>query len=83
VSGIFRQTIWNQTVPDSMRGRLAGIEMLSYTSGPSLGNLEAGVVGSLAGVRIAVVSGGLACIAGTALLTAALPALRRYTAQRE
>ena len=33
VSGLFRSTIWNTTVPDNLRGRLAGIEMISYTSG--------------------------------------------------
>jgi len=44
ISGIFRQVIWNQTIPDSLRGRLASIEMLSYTSGPALGNFEAGLV---------------------------------------
>ena len=34
VSGLFRTTMWNQSIPDSLRGRLAGIEMLSYSSGP-------------------------------------------------
>src|SRR5947209_13770689 len=43
VSGLFRLTIWNRTIPDAMRGRLASIELLSYTSGPSLGNFEAGL----------------------------------------
>ena len=43
VSAIFRATIWNETVPDRMRGRLAGMEMISYTSGPTLGNVEAGL----------------------------------------
>ena len=46
MSGIFRMTIWNRTVPDELRGRLAGIEMLSYSTGPILGNLETGVVAS-------------------------------------
>ena len=32
VSGIFRDIIWNQTIPDHLRGRLAGIELLSYTT---------------------------------------------------
>ena len=74
VSGIFRGTMWNQTIPDAMRGRLAGIEMISYTSGPALGNFESGVVGALAGVRASVVSGGVLCVAGTAALCALLPA---------
>lgn len=78
VSGIFRGTMWNQTIPDSMRGRLAGIEMISYTSGPALGNFESGVVGALAGVRASVVSGGVLCVAGTAALCALLPAFWGY-----
>jgi MFS family permease len=80
VSGLFRMILWNQTIPDAMRGRLAGIEMISYTSGPALGNLEAGVVGALAGVRASVVSGGVLCVAGTVGLLALLPRFRRYRA---
>jgi MFS family permease len=59
VSGIFRMTIWNQTIPDRLRGRLAGIEQVSYSSGPLLGDLEAGIVGSLVSVRASIVSGGV------------------------
>jgi MFS family permease len=81
VSGIFRMTIWNQTIPDRLRGRLAGIEQVSYTSGPLLGNLEAGVVASLASVRASVVSGGVLCVVGVVLAAAALPAFRRYDAR--
>ncbi len=44
VSGIFRSTIWNQTIPDAMRGRLAGVEMLSYSVGPLGGQTRAGLV---------------------------------------
>ena len=78
ISGLFRMTLWNQTIPDAMRGRLAGIEMISYSSGPALGNLEAGVVGALAGVRASVVSGGVLCVVGTAALCALLPRFWSY-----
>jgi hypothetical protein len=44
ISGIFRMTMWNQTIPDALRGRLASIEMVSYSSGPLLGHVEAGAV---------------------------------------
>jgi MFS family permease len=81
VSGLFRMTMWNQTIPDRLRGRLAGIEQVSYTSGPLLGNLEAGVVASLASVRASVVSGGVLCVLGVVLVTLALPAFRRYDAR--
>lgn len=81
ISGIFRSTIWNLTIPDHLRGRLAGIEQVSYSSGPLLGNLESGVVASLAGLRFSVVSGGVLCVVGVALAAIALPAFRRYDAR--
>ncbi len=82
MSGVFRQVIWNQTIPDSLRGRLASIEMLSYTSGPALGNFEAGLVASLTSVRVSVVSGGVLCVIGCLLCALALPAFRNYDARR-
>ena len=82
MSGVFRSVIWNQTIPDSLRGRLASIEMLSYTSGPALGNFEAGVVASLFSVRISVISGGVLCVIGCMLCALALPAFRAYDARQ-
>ena len=55
VSGIFRMAVWNQSIPPSIRGRTAAIEMISYHTGPSLGNAEAGFVARLFGVRASVV----------------------------
>jgi len=78
ISGLFRMTIWNQTIPDHLRGRLAGIEMVSYTSGPLLGNARAGAVAQQFGLQTSVVSGGLLCVAGTVLLAVLLPSFLRY-----
>lgn len=78
ISGFFRSIIWNQTIPDHLRGRLAGIEMVSYTTGPLLGNTESGLMASLFSVRTSIVSGGLLCIVGTGLLALALPMFLRY-----
>lgn len=78
VSGVFRSTIWNTTIPDHLRGRLAGIELVSYSSGPTLGNVEAGGVAALTGPRWSVGFGGVMCVVGTLTLAAALPAFRRY-----
>jgi MFS family permease len=83
ISGIYRQTIWNQTVPDHLRGRLAGIEMLSYSTGPLLGNVESGVVAALFSVQASVVSGGIACVVGVAAAAFALPGFRKYRADEE
>jgi MFS family permease len=79
ISGIFRLTLWNQTIPQRLRGRLAGLEMISYTTGTPLGNLESGLAAALTGsTEVAIVSGGLACLAGALLVTLALPMLWRY-----
>lgn len=78
ISGLFRMIIWNQTIPDHLRGRLAGIEMLSYTTGPLLGNLRAGLAARWLGVGNSVVSGGLLCVLGTVVMAVALPAFVRY-----
>jgi MFS family permease len=78
ISGIFRMTMWNQTIPHYLRGRLAGLEIISYTSGPKLGDLEAGIVATLLSVRTSVVSGGILCVVGTAVLSALIPQFIRY-----
>ena len=78
ISGVFRMTIWSQTIPHYLRGRLAGLEMISYTSGPRLGDAEAGVVATLFSVRTSVVSGGIICVVGTAIISALIPQFIRY-----
>ena len=78
ISGIFRATIWNETIPDRLRGRLAGVEMISWSSGPLLGNAEAGFASALVGLRTSVVAGGVMCVLGSVVLAAALPRLWGY-----
>jgi MFS family permease len=81
ISGLFRGVIWNETIPDELRGRLAGVEMLSWSTGPTLGNARAGAVAAAAGVRGSVVIGGLMATAGCGAVAAALPDFWRYDAR--
>lgn len=81
ISGLFRMAMWNQTIPDRLRGRLAGIEMISYMTGPLLGNAEAGAVATLFSLRTSIVSGGILCTIGSGLLGVLLPAFWRYHAR--
>jgi MFS family permease len=81
VSGVFRATIWNETIPDRLRGRLAGVEMISWSSGPMLGNAEAGIAAALVGLRGSIVGGGVVCVAAAVALAAALPRFWRYDAR--
>jgi MFS family permease len=78
ISGIFRGALWNETIPDHMRGRLAGVEMISWSSGPLLGNARAGVGASLFGLRASVFGGGLVVVAGSIALALALPRFWSY-----
>jgi MFS family permease len=83
ISGVFRSTVWSQTIPESMRGRLAGIEMLSYSLGPLGGQVRAGVTADLWSVRGAITSGGVACVAGVALTAAWLRDFWSYDARTD
>lgn len=78
VSGIFRGAMWNQTIPDELRGRLAGIELLSYSVGPTVGQVRAGGFAAWWGVRTSVWSGGLLCAGAVGLLALCLPRLMAY-----
>lgn len=78
ISGIFRITIWNQTVPDEFRGRLAGIEMMSYLTGPQLGQVRSGLVAQATSLRFSIAGGGFASAIFAATLGLLLPALWRY-----
>lgn len=80
VSGLFRQTIWNQTVPTELRGRLSGLEMMSYMTGPLLGNARAGYLATRFDVRTSIVSGGLLCVLGVLSCIPLLPGFFRYRA---
>jgi hypothetical protein len=82
VSGVFRGTIWNETIPSDLRGRLAGVEMISYLSGPLLGNARAGWVASISSNTMSIVSGGLLCFAGVLICIPILPAFWSYRADR-
>ncbi len=80
VSGLFRSVIWNHSVPNALRGRLSGIEMISYLTGPLLGNARAGWVAAETTVAISLWSGGLMCVLAVALTSLALPKFWRYQA---
>jgi len=83
ISGIFRTTMWNASIPDEMRGRMAGIELLSYSTGPELGQLRSALVASVTSLRASVVSGGLICAASCGALVALLPTMWRFDASTD
>jgi len=82
VSAILRSNILLTVTPDSMRGRLSGIELAQVAGAPELGNVEAGIVASLTSVRASIVSGGILTVVGTVGVALAIPALVHYDARR-
>jgi MFS family permease len=78
VSGVFRGTIWNETIPNALRGRLAGIEMISYLTGPLVGNARAGFMADAWGVSPAIWVGALVCLAAVIATGFALPRFWAY-----
>ena len=78
VSALFRGFIWNQSIPDELRGRLAGIEMLSYLLGPLGGQARAGGMAALTSLRTSIVGGGLLCIGLVSAISTAMPKFRKY-----
>jgi MFS-type transporter involved in bile tolerance (Atg22 family) len=78
VSAVCRSTISQTVTPDDMRGRMSSVFSLVVAGGPRLGDVESGAVASLTTVRVSVVSGGLACLAGVGLIMLAFPELVNY-----
>ena len=78
ISGIFRGVMWDQTIPDEVRGRMAGIELLSYSIGPLLGQVRSSAAASMTSLRMSFISGGVLCIIGVAMSAIALPSLWTY-----
>ena len=78
VSAVFRSTILQATVPDSLRGRMSGIHIAVVAGGPRIGDLEGGLVASVFTPTVSVVSGGVICVVGVLVYAALVPAFARY-----
>lgn len=77
VSEVLRSSLLQLSIPDAMRGRLSALWLAQANAAPALGSLEAGSVAAISTPAISVISGGLACVLGGALLARACPALLR------
>ena len=78
ISALFRSAMWNQTIPDNFRGRLAGIELLSYSLGPLAGQMRAAGMAAAFSLTFSVTAGGILCIISVALLASFLPTFRKF-----
>jgi MFS family permease len=83
VSGIFRTTMWNESIEPAVRGRMAGLEMISYSLGPTAGQFRAGAMAAWVGLRASLAWGGVACAGSVLAVGASLPAMWRFDARTD
>ena len=78
LSTIIRNTIRQLQTPDHIRGRMTSVNQVFFQGGPQLGEIEAGAVAQVFGAPFAIVSGGIGCIIGLALVVWKWPQLVHY-----
>jgi MFS family permease len=76
VSVYVRQTLIQLATPDEMRGRVSAVSAVFIGASNDFGDFRAGTIAAAIGAVPAVVAGGAATIAVTALWTRFFPALR-------
>lgn len=79
MSGVFRMTLWNETIPEKIRGRMAGFEMISYMSGPLLGNMLLGFWADIYGIQLTLAVGALFALCGIAAFNIWRPQLWNFS----
>lgn len=79
ISVVTRQNIIQLGTPDALRGRVSSVNQVFVGSSGHLGELESGVVATLTNsAMIAVVTGGLGCLAAVGIMMVLVPSLWRY-----
>jgi len=81
MSGLFRSLIWDLTIPDDLRGRMAGLELLSYGVGPQLGQVRSTLTARFTSIQSSLVIGGAVCFASMGVLRSAMPSLWNFDAR--
>jgi MFS family permease len=80
VSSIYRNTMMQAAVPDTMRGRLQGVFVIVVAGGPRIGALYAGTLATFTALWFPPLLGGLIVIGVVAVLMRAHPRFRSYDA---
>lgn len=83
LSAVFRNLIVQLETPDSLRGRVTSIHVLTVTSGPRIGDIEAAAVAAAVGAQASVVSGGVLCLLGVLVVARWMPELGAHVKPAE
>ena len=74
---VSRSTIVQLHTPDAMLGRVTAAEQIVGQAGPDVGNMRGGLAAAGTSGTVALVSGGLMCLAAVGLIGAVTPELRQ------
>jgi MFS family permease len=77
VSVVSRSTVVQAHTPRELLGRVGAAEQIVGQAGPDLGNLRGGLVAQATSGAVALVAGGLLCVAAVAVVGATTRELRR------
>ncbi|WP_168203897.1 MFS transporter [Humibacter ginsenosidimutans] len=77
---VSRGTMLQRSTPDALRGRMNSLDFLVGAGGPSLGDVRAGAVASVASGSVSAWLGGIACVIGAGIISVAIPSLRAWRA---
>jgi MFS family permease len=78
VSGVARTAMLQLATPARLQGRMQGVGLAVWTTGPYLGDVEAGGVAALTSVDASIVIGGIACVVAIGVLAIVRPAFARF-----
>ncbi|GAA2900505.1 MFS transporter [Actinoplanes cyaneus] len=73
VAVVSRATVVQLHTPDALMGRVAAAEQIVGHAGPDLGNLRAGLVAGAFSGPVALISGGVLCVAAVAVIARRTP----------
>jgi MFS family permease len=80
ISGVSRNAMLQLSASPELQGRMQGVGMAVWTSGPALGDLEASGLASLTSIDISVFVGGVACVLGIGVIAVAIPEFTLFRA---
>jgi ENTS family enterobactin (siderophore) exporter len=81
IAEILRGAMLQQATPDHLLGRVGSLWSMQATLAPALGGMIAALLARPLGAGAAIALGGVLCLAGTLLVAAGFPELRRAGAR--
>ena len=73
ISGVSRNAMLQLSASPDLQGRMQGVGMAVWTTGPAIGDVEASGVASLTSLNTSVFLGGVACVLGIGIIALAIP----------